>query len=156
MLKENSFIIKTSLGAFRADLSDNLKKLKQLNLIKKYASSSNNKIPLVSHIETQLNQYLLGRLTSFDIPITYSGTPFQQRVWDALLRIPYGKTVSYQYIAKKINSPHAVRAVGTAISRNPIMLIVPCHRVIKSSGAIGEFAYGSKLKEKLLKIEKNI
>ena len=83
------------------------------------------------------------------------GTDFQKSVWQALLKIPYGKTSSYKELANEIGKPKAMRAVGTAVGKNPFLIIVPCHRVIKNDGSLGGFAYGSEIKKKLLKIEGN-
>lgn len=84
-----------------------------------------------------------------------TGTPFQQKVWKALLEIPYGQTCSYQEIAKKINHPKAVRAVGTAIGKNPIPILIPCHRVIKKDGQLGNYTGGNHIKKLLLEVEKS-
>ncbi|MBT2207480.1 methylated-DNA--[protein]-cysteine S-methyltransferase [Actinomadura sp. NEAU-AAG7] len=94
----------------------------------------------------QLAAYFKGRLTSFDLPLLLHGTPFQRRVWAALRRIPYGGTVTYGRLAALIGSPTASRAVGLANGRNPIGVIVPCHRVVGSSG--GLIGYGGGLDRK--------
>lgn len=83
-----------------------------------------------------------------------SGTPFQKRVWKAIQKIPYGKTLTYKELAKKVGSPNAYRAVGSACGKNPLPIIIPCHRVVASNG-IGGFTGGLKLKKKLLKLEQN-
>lgn len=102
----------------------------------------------------QLNSYLAGKKEKFDIPIRLVGTNFQQRVWRALKSIKYGKTVSYGDIAKKIGNPKAVRAVGSAIGKNPLSIIFPCHRVIGSNGKLTGFAGGLKTKEFLIELER--
>ncbi len=101
----------------------------------------------------QLNEYLGGTRKVFDLDLELNGTSFQKDVWKALMEIPYGKTVSYSDIAKTSGHPEAVRAVGNAVGKNPIPLIIPCHRVIRSDGSIGGYALGTELKEKLLKLE---
>ena len=88
------------------------------------------------------------------MPIDLHGTPFQQIVWKALQEIPYGQTVSYSDIAERIEKPNAVRAVGTAIGANPVLIIVPCHRVIAKSGKLGGFRAGLEMKEQLLELER--
>lgn len=108
---------------------------------------------LAMTIAKQLDSYFAGKLKKFDLPIKLTGTTFQKSVWKALGRIPYGQTRSYLDIAKMIKKPKAVRAVGTAIGNNPIGIILPCHRVIRSDGKIGEFAWGVKIKKQLLKFE---
>lgn len=101
----------------------------------------------------QLNEYFLGKREEFRLPIKLEGTQFQQKVWQELCKIEYGKVSTYQQIAKKIGNVKAVRAVGTAIGKNPIAIIVPCHRVIGSNGSMTGYAYGVDKKEKLLHLE---
>jgi len=102
----------------------------------------------------QLDEYFAGIRTTFDLPIAYpSGTPFQHSVWNALRDIPYGETRSYEDIARAIGNPKAVRAIGQANTRNPILLLVPCHRVINKNGTIGGFGCGVEVKRKLLQLE---
>ena len=101
----------------------------------------------------QLEEYFVGARKEFDLPLTLAGTEFQVSVLEALLEIPYGKTVSYGDIAKRIGRPRAVRAVGAANGRNPIPIVVPCHRVIGSSGDLTGFGGGLDTKEALLRLE---
>jgi methylated-DNA-[protein]-cysteine S-methyltransferase len=101
----------------------------------------------------QVREYLAGRRREFDLPLQPSGTPFQQRVWQALRRIPYGETRSYGDIATELRRPGAARAVGRANATNPICLIVPCHRVIGADGSLTGFAFGEDLKRRLLELE---
>lgn len=127
-----------------------------------------NKIELVEEIfekseedelftlfKNQILEYLSGKRKTFDgiNLLDIKGTDFEISVWKALLTIPYGKTRSYKDIAKLINKPKATRAVGNTIGKNPFFIIIPCHRVIKSDGNLGGFAYGSEVKRNLLKIE---
>lgn len=102
----------------------------------------------------QLDEYFQGRRKKFDLPIGYVGTPFQENVWRELQNIPYGETRSYEDIAVKVGSPKAVRAVGQANNRNPILLIIPCHRVIHKNGDISGFACGIEAKKYLLDLER--
>ena len=102
---------------------------------------------------SQLTEYFAGTRPIFDVPLAPFGTPFQQQVWAELLRIPFGKTDSYSAIAQKLNNPLSVRAVGTANGRNPIAVIIPCHRVIGASGALTGYAGGLWRKEFLLDLE---
>ena len=103
---------------------------------------------------TQLDEYFSNECTAFDLPIQFtSGTPFQHSVWNALRNIPYGETRSYEDIARAIGNPKAVRAIGQANTRNPLLLLVPCHRVINKNGTIGGFGCGVELKRKLLELE---
>lgn len=101
----------------------------------------------------QLNEYFSGKRQSFTIKLAPEGTAFQQKVWSALRAIPYGQTVSYGEIAKAIGKPKASRAVGTANGRNPISIIVPCHRVIGSNGKLVGYGGGLPIKEALLSLE---
>lgn len=110
-------------------------------------------VEILIEAQTQLEQYLDGQRRSFDLPLDVQGTSFQKQVWNELSKIPYGKTYSYSDIAKKIKNDKAVRAVGTANGRNPLSLIVPCHRVIAADGTLGGYAGGLPIKEKLLRLE---
>jgi methylated-DNA-[protein]-cysteine S-methyltransferase len=101
----------------------------------------------------QLAAYFAGALTVFDVPIALRGTPFQQRVWAALQTIPHGETVSYGQLAARIGQPGASRAVGLANGRNPISIIVPCHRVIAAGGRLGGYGGGLDRKRFLLELE---
>ncbi len=101
----------------------------------------------------QLDLYFSGKLTHFDIPLAPIGTPFQQRVWQALLEIPYGETTSYGAVARKIHQPAASRAVGNANGSNPIPIIIPCHRVIGRDGTLIGFGGGLPTKRFLLQLE---
>jgi len=106
-------------------------------------------------VVTQLDAYFAGRLTEFDVDLRLDGTEFQRRVWAALQTIPYGETRSYGQIAEQIGSPAASRAIGLANGRNPISIIVPCHRVIGSSGSLTGYGGGIERKRILLELEMN-
>ncbi|WP_339022661.1 methylated-DNA--[protein]-cysteine S-methyltransferase [Aeromonas salmonicida] len=109
-------------------------------------------LALAPYVE-QFAAYFAGRLQHFDLPLAAKGTPFQQSVWRALCDIPYGKTVSYLEIAQSIGNHKAVRAVGAANGRNPLSIIVPCHRVIGRSGELTGYAGGIPIKRWLLALE---
>jgi len=102
----------------------------------------------------QLKKYLEGGLKRFKCKLDLRGTPFQKKVWSALVKIPYGETRSYQDVARAIGHPKAFRAVGNANGSNPIPLIIPCHRVIETNGGLGGFGHGLKVKKELLDFEK--
>jgi methylated-DNA-[protein]-cysteine S-methyltransferase len=102
---------------------------------------------------TQLAEYFDGARTSFDLPLRPRGNAFEQLVWEQLLRIPYGETASYAEIAQRIGHPGSARAVGRANARNPIAIVVPCHRVIGSDGSLTGYAYGLDIKRALLELE---
>jgi methylated-DNA-[protein]-cysteine S-methyltransferase len=101
----------------------------------------------------QLDAYFAGELTEFELPLAPAGTPFQRAVWEALRAIPYGETVSYGELARAIGRPTAVRAVGAANGRNPISIVVPCHRVIGAGGALTGYGGGLERKRYLLALE---
>ncbi len=101
----------------------------------------------------QLHAYFYGELTRFDIPLRPQGTEFQQRVWTALLTIPYGETVSYARIAEQLGQPTATRAVASANGQNPLPIVIPCHRVIGSDGKLRGYASGLEIKAELLALE---
>jgi len=104
----------------------------------------------------QLADYFAGRRRDFDLPLAPRGTKFEMKVWSALRKIPYGETVSYADIARAIGNPHGARAVGQANGRNPIAIVVPCHRVIASGGKIGGYGGGVPAKRKLLALEQGV
>ncbi len=105
-------------------------------------------------VMAQLQEYFEGARQAFDVPLAMAGTPFQQKVWTALLDIPYGETISYGDLARRIGQPDAVRAVGAANGRNPVPIIVPCHRVIGSSGKLIGYGGGLAIKAALLDHER--
>lgn len=105
-------------------------------------------------VREQLDAYWAGTLRTFDLPLGAAGTPFQQRVWAALCTIPFGQTWSYARLADEIGQPTAVRAVGAANGRNPVFLVVPCHRVVGSSGKLVGYAGGLDMKRRLLDHER--
>jgi methylated-DNA-[protein]-cysteine S-methyltransferase len=109
---------------------------------------------LLSEVIRQLQQYFSGERTEFDLPLNPQGTPFQKTVWQALQTVPFGKTASYKAIAEAIGNPKAVRAVGLANARNPIPIVIPCHRIIGSNGKLTGYAGGLWRKEYLLNLEK--
>lgn len=118
------------------------------------ASITSQKI--LDEAETQIQQYFEGSRKSFHLPFDLKGSSFQKKVWAALLEIPYGQTISYKSLAARIHSPKACRAVGNANSKNPISIMVPCHRVIAENGSIGGYAGGVDTKRKLLEHESSL
>ena len=101
----------------------------------------------------QLREYFAGKRTDFDLPLAPEGTTFQREVWRTLQEIPYGETISYGELAKRVGNPKASRAVGSANGKNPIPIVIPCHRVIAGDGTLGGFGGGLPTKEKLLALE---
>jgi methylated-DNA-[protein]-cysteine S-methyltransferase len=104
-------------------------------------------------VARQLEEYFAGERTTFDVRLRMLGGPFEREVWEELLRIPYGETTSYGEIAQRVGKPHASRAVGAANGRNPIAIIVPCHRVIGSDGSLTGYGGGLERKRALLDLE---
>lgn len=112
--------------------------------------------PLLEEAARQLEAYFSGCRREFDLPLAPHGTPFQQAVWRALLTVPYGETATYGQIARRIGNPKACRAVGMANNRNPISILIPCHRVVGTSGALVGYGGGLSNKAYLLKLESGL
>jgi len=133
-----------------------------------YVSEENGKIVRISRIEEtlygdseilenctcQLNEYFAGKRKKFDLPLSLEGTEFQKSVWKAMEEIEYGTCISYQKLAEMAGFSKAVRAVGTACGHNPIGIVIPCHRVIRSDGKTGNYAWGTEMKQFLIDLEK--
>ncbi len=111
--------------------------------------------PLLQQTVRELDEYFAGQRRDFEVPVGPPGTPFQQAVWAELRRVPYGETATYGELAQRLGSPGAVRAVGSANGRNPVAVIVPCHRVIGSDGNLRGYAGGVERKTALLAIERD-
>jgi methylated-DNA-[protein]-cysteine S-methyltransferase len=110
--------------------------------------------PAVAAAAIQLEQYFAGERTEFELDVELGGTPFERRVWKELRAIPYGETATYAEIARRIGRPGASRAVGRANARNPVAVVVPCHRVIGSDGSLTGYAGGMEMKRALLDLER--
>jgi methylated-DNA-[protein]-cysteine S-methyltransferase len=111
---------------------------------------------LERRVARELCEYACGRLREFSFPRATSGSPFEERVWREVSRIPYGSTVTYGAIAKRLGQPGAARAVGTANGRNPLPLVIPCHRVVAAGGGLGGYGGGLDLKRRLLTLEERV
>ena len=109
--------------------------------------------PILLKAERQLGEYFAGKRKEFSVPLDMRGTPFQKNVWEALLAIPFGETRSYGQLARQLGNPNATRAVGAANGRNPLSIVVPCHRVIGSTGKLTGFGGGLETKAQLLRLE---
>ncbi len=151
---KNAFFYDTSIG--RIGIVENNNTITNVNIHKdiEFKNVEIKETPLIKETYKQLQEYFEGNRNDFDLPLAPEGTEFQQRVWKALQSIPYGKTMSYKEIAEKIGSPKAARAIGMANNKNPIFIIIPCHRVIGSNGKLVGYGGGLDLKERLLNIEK--
>lgn len=119
------------------------------------AGSENRQTPLLDRAARQLDEYLAGTRRKFDLPLAPAGTPFQQKIWKCLLSIPYGQTRSYGQIAQAAGNPKACRAVGMANNKNPLMIFIPCHRVIGADGSLTGYAGGLDVKTRLLELERS-
>lgn len=123
------------------------------NRVHAKAEEENEQHPVLLETERQLQEYFAGKRNTFSLPLDMIGTSFQQQVWEALTTIPFGETRNYQQIANQLGNPKAVRAVGAANGRNPVSIIVPCHRVIGANGSLTGFAGGLEAKAHLLSLE---
>lgn len=112
--------------------------------------------PVLAEAARQLAAYLDGALTAFDLPLALHGTPFQRTVWAELLRIPYGETMTYGELAGRLGRPSAARAVGAANGRNPVSIVVPCHRLVGSAGGLTGYGGGIDGKRRLLDLERDV
>jgi methylated-DNA-[protein]-cysteine S-methyltransferase len=117
-------------------------------------SAVSESTPLLREACAQLDAYFEGRLRRFDLPLSPQGTQFQRRVWEELRRIGWGSTRSYGEVARAVGSPRGARAVGMACNRNPLLLVVPCHRVVGADGSLVGFGGGLELKRRLLELER--
>lgn len=109
--------------------------------------------PVIDAAIRELDEYFAGRRTSFTLPVEPEGTPFQRAVWQELTRIPYGTTISYKELARRLHRPTAVRAVARAVGQNPLSIFLPCHRVIGTDGSLTGYAGGLEAKRFLLRLE---
>ena len=127
--------------------------ISSVRIVAESTQEENTSNEVLTKAITQLQEYFAGERTEFELPLKQAGTPFQQKAWDYLLTIPYGKTVSYKQEAIAISSEKACRAVGSANGRNNIAIIVPCHRVVNEGKGLGGYAYGLDVKKYLLRLE---
>ncbi|MCX2838806.1 methylated-DNA--[protein]-cysteine S-methyltransferase [Salinimicrobium sp. MT39] len=144
----NKASVKTPLGnaIFEGDANG----ISKLYLTEEISETTSVSTPFLQEAKEQLQQYFSGELQQFDLKLNPQGTDFQKRVWQALQNIPYGKTASYMELAKKLGDPLAIRAVAAANGKNPLWILVPCHRVIGSDGSLTGYAGGLWRKKWLL------
>ena len=148
----NKFYYNSPIEILEIDLeNDTIQRLRVVESCSKISKRTG----YFAEVAKQLDEYFAGERTKFELNISPMGTEFQKKVWAELLKIPYGKTKSYQEIAEAVGKPKAQRAVGSACNKNPILLIIPCHRVVSKSGKLTGFACGVDRKEQLLKLEAN-
>jgi methylated-DNA-[protein]-cysteine S-methyltransferase len=153
---KNIFFYDTSIG--RIVIMDNGIEITDMGLEDRvdYKDMNVCETELIKEAAAQLTEYLDGRRKKFDLPLNPQGTEFQKKVWRALCDIPYGQTRSYKQVAEAVGNPKGPRAVGMANNRNPIIIFIPCHRVIGANGSLVGYGGGLHVKEKLLAIEKGI
>lgn len=150
----NFYTYKTDIGSLNIT-ADNFY-IRYLSIGKyKFSNHIYNETELINNAFLQINEYLAGIRKQFELNIFYEGSIFQKKIWNELLHIPYGQVISYKQLAEKVYAPKAYRAAGSACGLNPLPIIIPCHRVIHSNGSISGYAFGSKVKEYLLNLEKN-
>lgn len=140
--------IETPIGPLTLEADENA-----VTAIRFSAGGAQDASPLLDAAEAQLREYFAGARRTFDLPLAPHGTAFQRRVWAALRTIPYGETRTYGELAAAIDSPNASRAVGMANHRNPLPIVIPCHRVIGANGTLTGYAGGLEVKRRLLALE---
>ena len=157
---ENIYYASATIAGIKFDIFSSRKGIKNIYLNKKASQINTRETtklqpddPFMFNVFTELKEYFNMQRAKFSSPLDITGTKFQQKVWNELLKIPFGKTVSYKTIAKGIGNVKAVRAVGRANGANPVPIIIPCHRVIASEGKLGGYSAGAGIKEKLLEVE---
>lgn len=148
----NIFFYETEIGII--GIRENNKSITDIYFSKVDTDDNIEETDLIKECFKQLKEYFEGNRVKFDLPLDARGTEFQKKVWNELLSIPYGETKSYKDIAVAIGNEKACRAIGMANNKNPIPIIIPCHRVIGSNGKLVGYAGGLNVKEKLLNIEK--
>ncbi|EDM45425.1 methylated DNA-protein cysteine methyltransferase [unidentified eubacterium SCB49] len=147
-----SYILKTEIG--NLEIKGTKEGVSSILFLDTTTEISNTDIPAaLKPIVTQLQEYFAGKRTKFDCKLSLKGTAFQKKVWTQLQTIPYGKTVSYQKMAKELGDPKVIRAAASANGKNPISIIIPCHRVIGSDGSLTGYAGGLHRKKWLLALE---
>lgn len=152
---ETTFFIPSPIGTIEI-ISDG-EAINAVNFVEKNEWKENNIVPkLVQCCTTELEAYFKGELKEFSFPIAQKGTDFQQKVWAELVKIPYGTTISYMELSRRIGDVKAIRAVGTSNGKNKLGIIVPCHRVIGSDGSLTGYAGGLWRKKHLLELERTV
>ena len=157
---ENLYYASVTISGIKFDIFSTRKGIKKILLNKRSSQINSQEAtklyaddPFMFNIFTQLKEYFSNKRKKFYVPLDIEGTKFQMKVWNELKKIPYGKTASYKDIAIAIGNVKAVRAIGRANGKNPVPIIIPCHRVIEHSGKLGGYSGGTGIKEKLLELE---
>ncbi|AFV97650.1 MULTISPECIES: methylated-DNA--[protein]-cysteine S-methyltransferase [unclassified Sulfuricurvum] len=147
-------IITTPLGDMIAAADENA--IISLDFTEDASHLQNSDLPLLLRLEEELSEYFEGKRKTFTLPLNPQGTPFQKRVWETLCTIGYGETISYAQEAEQFGNPKAIRAVASANGRNPIAIVIPCHRVIATGGGLGGYSGGVEKKAFLLELERRV
>lgn len=151
-LKITLLMAKNDKGVCSIEFSSNVVKFLKM-LAKRYSDGIEFAPKKLKAEVRQIQEYFSGRRKTFNMKLFLKGTEFQKKVWYAIAEVKFGKTASYDWISKRIKNPGALRAVGSACGKNPVPIVIPCHRIISKDGSIGGFGGGLPLKRKLLKIE---
>ncbi|MCX7833054.1 MAG: methylated-DNA--[protein]-cysteine S-methyltransferase [Ignavibacteria bacterium] len=149
-MKIQKYFLRTKIGTLKITADE--KFIYSINFSTP-SSNPKNTLKTIKECVKQLKEYFNRKRREFNLPLKLEGTEFQKKVWKELMKIPYGKVVSYSYIAEKINSPNSVRAVGNANNRNKFAIIIPCHRVIAKNGTLSGYAAGITKKKWLIDFE---
>ena len=144
----------SDFGWFHVEASDDV--VTSITRLQQAPAEPSSPSTLTDTVAAQLREYFAGERQAFDFPYVLTGTEFQRRVWDELTRIPYGQTRTYGQVAQAIGKPGASRAVGMANNRNPLLVVVPCHRVVGADGSLTGYAAGLDMKQALLELESSI
>lgn len=146
------YIHKTEIGNLKIVEKDG--SITEISLSKDEADKAQKETSLIVEAKKQLDEYFRVERKVFDLPLSPQGTEFQQKVWNALLDVPYGEVKSYKDIARAVGNEKASRAIGMANNKNPILIIIPCHRIIGSDGSLVGYGCGLEMKKRLLDLEK--
>ena len=149
---EKSLSFKSLIGIIKITEDDGY--ITKISLIDKFDRSNNSE--LLIKTKQELEEYFSLKRTRFDVPIKFNSSAFQLKVWKILLTVPYGRTLTYGEVANMIGNPKASRAVGMACNKNPLMIVVPCHRIIGKNKKMVGYAYGTLAKQKLLNLESSL
>lgn len=151
---DDIYIINTPIGTMIATADE--KSITSLDFTDERHENISSDNPLLIRLEEELREYFEGKRRTFTLPLSPNGTVFQKKVWKTLLSIPYGETISYAKESERFGNPKAIRAVASANGRNPISILIPCHRVIATGGGLGGYSGGLWRKEFLLALEKEV
>ncbi|RJP30422.1 MAG: methylated-DNA--[protein]-cysteine S-methyltransferase [Candidatus Omnitrophota bacterium] len=148
------FAVCSDLSVLSITLGKESKKSAEIMLARAGYQIHQSSNPLCIQLQNELNEYFSGKRIRFSVKTETQGTPFQEKIWRELLKVPFGKVVTYGQLAEQAGFPRAARAVGTAMAKNRALIVIPCHRVIAADGRLGGFGCGIEVKKALLRLEK--